>query len=202
MLDLRFRPLKERAFDRLARCLAPVVGPGWLTLLGLAITLGAAGAAAAGVSSVALAGWLLGRLLDGLDGPVARARGTASDLGGFHDVLADTVGYVAVPLGVAFGLDTRNGWITVAVLLGVFWINGMSWAYLAAILEKRGAGASTTGEMTTVTMRPALIEGTETIVIFSAFIVLPHLAPWIFATMAALVSINVVQRLAWAARRL
>lgn len=202
MLDLRLRPIKEKLLDSVARRIAPIVGAGLLTLLALAVTLGAAWAAAAGWTIVALAGWLVGRLLDGLDGPVARQRGRASDLGGYLDILGDTVGYVAVPLGVAFGVDTRSGWITVAVLLGAFWINGMSWAYLAAILEKRGAGASSTGEMTSITMRPALIEGTETIVIFSAFILLPGLAAWLFAAMAALVIVNVLQRLLWAAHHL
>ena len=202
MLDLRLRPIKERLLDKIAGRLASIVGPGILTLLSLAITVGAGFAAAAGLTVIALGGWLVGRLLDGLDGPVARRRGQASDLGGYYDILADTVGYVAVPLGVAFGTDSRCGWIAVAVLLGVFWVNGMSWAYLAAILEKHGAGAAATGEITSVTMRPALIEGTETIVIFSVFIVLPHLAPWTFSAMAALVAVNVVQRVLWAARHL
>lgn len=202
MLDLRLRPIKDRLLDNVARRLATIVGPGTLTLLSLAITVGAGFAAAVGATVVALVGWLVGRLLDGLDGPVARIRGQASDLGGYYDILADTVGYVAVPLGVAFGVDSRSGWIAVAVLLGVFWVNGMSWSYLAAVLEKRGAGSATTGEMTSVTMRPALIEGTETIVIFSVFIVLPDWAPWTFSVMAALVAVNVIQRLRWAARHL
>lgn len=200
MLDLRLRPIKERVLVGAARRLARVVGPGSLTLLALAITIGAGWAAAVGLTVVALVAWLIGRLLDGLDGPVARLRGSDSDLGGYHDVLGDTVGYVAVPLGVAFSVDTRAGWITLSVLLGTFWVNGMSWSYLAAILEKRNAGASTTGEMTSVTMRPALIEGTETIVIYSAYILFPHIAPWLFAAMAGLVAINVLQRLRWASR--
>ncbi len=202
MLDLRLRPVKDRLIDAGARRIAPIVGPGAITLAALAVTFGAAGAAAAGLSALAVVCWLIGRVLDGLDGPVARERGEASDLGGYHDMLADTVGYVALPLGVAYGLDTRSGWIAVAVLLGTFWVNGMSWTYLAAVLEKRGAGASTTGETTSVTMRPALIEGTETIVIFSAFTAFPDLAPWIFSAMAALVAVNVIQRLRWATRHL
>jgi SAM-dependent methyltransferase len=45
-------------------------------------------------------------------------------------------------------------------------------------------------------------EGTETIVLFTAFLAVPRVAPWLFSTMAALVAINVVQRLAWAGRHL
>ncbi len=117
-------------------------------------------------------------------------------------MLADTIGYVAVPLGVALGVDRTEAWIAVAVLLGVLWVNGMSWAYLAAILEKRGEGASSTGETTAVTMPPALVEGTETIIIYSAFVLFPSLAPWLFSAMAALVVANVAQRLSWANRHL
>lgn len=202
VLDLRLRPIKDRLLERAATRLARVVGPAALTITSLAVTLAAAGAAWAGLSYLALAGWLLGRLLDGLDGPVARARGQASDLGGYHDMLADTVGYVVIPLGVALGVDRTEAWIAVAVLMGVLWVNGMSWAYLAALLEKRGAGAASSGEATSVTMRPALIEGTETIVLYSAIIVAPSLAPWLFSAMAALVAVNVVQRLAWARHNL
>lgn len=202
MLDIALRPVKDRVLDGVSAVVAPRVGPGTLTLASLVVTLGGAAAAWAGLSPLALAGWLLGRLLDGLDGPVARRRGTASDLGGYLDIMADTVGYVAVPLGVALHLDSTAGWVTVAVLLGTFWVNGMSWAYLAAVLEKAGAGATSTGEVTSVTMRPALIEGTETIVIFSAFLVLPDQAPWIFGVMAVLVTVGIFQRLLWAARHL
>lgn len=198
VLDLRARPIKERLLGGVAHRLAGVVSPNALTGAALVVTVGAAGAASAGLTVPALLGWWLGRLLDGLDGPVARARGTASDFGGYLDVLADTVGYIAIPLGVAAGVDSRAAWVTVAVLLGVFWLNGLSWTYLAAILEKRGAGAQSTGEMTTVTMPPALIEGTETIVLFSLFIVFAPIAPWLFSAMAALVLVNVVQRLWWA----
>lgn len=202
MLDLRLRPVKDRALAGVAERLGVVFGPGTLTLAGLALTLGAAGAAWAGLSALAVVGWLAGRLLDGLDGPVARARNTADDLGGYQDLLADTIGYVAIPLGVALAVDSRAGWIAVAVLLGAFWVNGMSWAYLAAILEKRGSGAAANGEVTSVTMQPALVEGTETIVFFTVFLALPSLAPWLFSAMAALVAVNVVQRLAWASGHL
>lgn len=49
-----------------------------------------------------------------------------------------------------------------------------------------------------MTMPPALIEGTETIVLFSIFVAFPAIAPWVFGAMAAMVGINVVQRLWWA----
>ena len=194
--------MKDRALDALAVRLARHVGPGALTLAGLASSLAAAALAWQGLALVAAAAWLVGRLADGLDGPVARRRGSASDLGGYLDVVADTVGYAVVPLGVAAGLDDRAGWVTVAVLPAVLFVNAISWSYLAAILEKRGAGAASTGEVTAITMPPALVEGTETIVVFTAFLAVPRIAPVLFGAMAVLVAVNVAQRLRWARRHL
>lgn len=202
MLDLRLRPLKERFLEPVAAVLARHVTADALTAAALAITLGAAALAAAGRPIAAVAAWLIGRLLDGLDGPVARHREESSDFGGYLDMVADTIGYAAVPIGVALGVDERSTWIAVAVLLGTFFVNAISWSYLSAVLEKRGAGAATTGEMTSITMPPALVEGTETIVLFSLFIALPQWSTWLLSAMAALVAVNIVQRLSWARRHL
>jgi phosphatidylglycerophosphate synthase len=202
VLDLRLRPLKERLVEPIAAHLARHVSANALTTSSLLVTLGAAALAASSQPIAALGAWLVGRTLDGLDGPVARHRGAASDVGGYLDMVADTIGYAAVPIGVAFGVDDRTTWIAASVLLGTFFVNTISWSYLAAVLEKRGAGASSTGEMTSITMPPALIEGTETIVIFGLFLALPQWAAWIFGAMAIGVAINVVQRLVWAGRAL
>lgn len=202
MLDLRLRPLKERILEPIAARLGRRVSANALTGFALVVTLGAAVLAATGQPIAAVTAWLVGRLLDGLDGPVARHRGAASDFGGYLDMVADTIGYAAVPIGVAFGVDERSAWIAVSVLLGAFFINTISWSYLSAVLEKKGAGASATGEMTTITMPPALVEGTETIVLFSLFIAFPQWSTWLFAVMSALVAVNVGQRVAWARQHL
>lgn len=198
MLDRSLRPLKDRLLEPAAGLLARRVRATALTGLSLTVTLVAAGFAAAGWYWVGLAAWLAGRVLDGLDGLVARRRGDASDLGGYLDMLADTIGYAAVPIGVAYGVDEPNTWIAVAFLLGSFYVNTISWAYLSAVLEKRGAGATATGEPTSVTMPPALVEGAETIVFFCIFLAVPALATWWFTVMAAMVAVNVLQRLTWA----
>lgn len=202
MLDRSLRPVKDRLLEPAAALIARRMSADVVTGTSLTTSLVAAGLAASGRYWIGLAAWLVGRVLDGLDGPVARRRGEASDLGGYLDMLADTVGYAAVPVGVAVGVDDRSTWVAVAVLLGLFFVNAISWSYLAAVLEKRGAGAATTGEATTITMPPALIEGSETVVLFSLFVALPGWASWIFALMAALVAVNVAQRLAWAGRAL
>ena len=198
VLDHRLRPVKDRSLATLTRPLARHTGATVLTGAALVVTLAAAVAAATGHPYLALTGWLLGRVLDGLDGAVARARGEASDLGGYLDILADVVGYAAVPIGVALGVDQRGTWLALAVLLASFYVNAISWSYLAAVLEKRGAGASARGETTTITMPTGLVEGTETIVLFSLFLVLPQAATALFVIMAALVALTVLQRAHWA----
>ncbi len=197
-LDLPLRAIKERALRPVAERLAGRVSATALSVAALLLSVGAAGAAAASWWWVGLGGWLLGRLCDGLDGPVARATGTASDFGGYLDIVFDHIGYAALPVGVAVGVHHRSAWIAVAALEAVFFVNTISWAYLSAVLEKRGAGASTRGEMTTVTMPPALVEGTETIVLFALFLTFPPWATPLFTVMAALVAVNVGQRLIWA----
>lgn len=200
MLDQRLRRTKERVLGPVGAALAPHVPPLALTLGGLLLTLAAAGLAAAEVWLGALVLWLLGRLLDGLDGVVARRRGSAGDLGGMLDLVADTVGYAAVPLGVAAGLDQRSAWVAVAVLLATFYVNAVTWTYLAALLEKRAAGAGATGELTSTTMPAGLVEGTETIVLFALLLAAPGLAVATMWAMAAAVLVTAGQRVVWAVR--
>lgn len=196
MIDRELRPLTGRVLDPLAARVPTAVGPLALSLAAAAIGLGAAGAAWAGLPALAVAAWLLSRLLDGLDGAVARCRGIASDLGGYLDLVLDTVVYAAVPLGIAAHLDERGAWIAVAVLIATFYVNAVSWAVLSAVLEKRAAGAVATGERTSVTMPRGLVEGAETIALFTAMLALPDAAPALFWAMAA----GVAAGAAWRAR--
>lgn len=198
MIDDRLRPLKDRALEPVVRRLAPLMGALPVTIVALGLGVGAAVAAAGGqvVWSVVL--WLACRVADGLDGAVARHRGDASDLGGYVDLLGDTVVYAAVPLGLALALDERAGWIAVAVLLGVLYLNTVSWAVLSALLEKR-RGAAVSG-VTSIRLPTGLVEGAETIVLYTLMLAMPERAVLWFVVMAVLVAITVAQRLVTAAR--
>lgn len=202
MIDRAFRRRKERAF-------APIVGllPGWIHPSGVTVAavvpgVGAAVAAGAGASAAAVALWLLNRLLDGLDGTLARSTGRQSEFGAFADILLDVVVYAAIPLGLAAGQGGRAAWIAAAALLASFYVNGISWSYLAALRERRGAGARARGEMTAVTMPPGLIEGAETVVIFALALAVPGWSVVLMWAMAAAVMVGVGQRVAWAVREL
>jgi phosphatidylglycerophosphate synthase len=201
MLDEKLRKLK----DRWLRPLVGVAGrlsPNAITLLALAVGLAAAGAAAQQLYGLGLALWAINRILDGLDGAVARGTGRQTDFGGYLDIVADFVVYAAVPIGLFLGLATVELGASLALLLASFYVNGASWMYLAAILEKRSAGAGARGDLTTVAMPAGLIGGTETVLFYTAFFLWPSAARWLFLLMAALVLVGVVQRLAWARRHL
>ncbi len=198
VLDPIVRPLKDSFLRPLARRLR-VLPPAVVTLLALVAGLGAAGFLAAGMFLSGLGLWFANRFLDGLDGVVARENGRQSDFGGYLDILADFVVYAAVPLGLVLGMGARpEQWLALVVLLSSFYVNTASWMYLAALLEKRSAGAATRGESTSITMPDALVGGTETVVLFSLFILLPAYLVPLFWLMSALVGVSIVQRLVWA----
>ncbi|MGE0454771.1 MAG: CDP-alcohol phosphatidyltransferase family protein [Vicinamibacteria bacterium] len=201
MLDDRLRGHKDRLLSPLARRLGRVP-PNAITLLALLVGLCAAGAAAAGWYASTLGLWLANRTLDGLDGVVAREQRRQSDLGGYIDVVADFVVYAALPIGLHYGQPGQSEAGPLVLLLASFYVNAASWMYLAALLEKRGAGAGVRGEPTSVTMPPGLVGGTETILFYAAFSIWPGALAPLFLAMAAMVAAGVGQRLLWARRHL
>jgi len=197
MFDHLFRGAKDRLLAPLSVLLRDVP-PNVLSVIALLLGLAAAVAAAGGRWGAGLMLWLANRVVDGLDGSVARLAGTESDFGGYFDILLDFVVYAAIPLGFAVHSVDRGVLVLAVLLEGAFFVNACSWMYLSAVLEKRGSGATTTGELTTVTMPPALVAGFETIVFFALFYLFPDRLVTLFAMMSALIGINVIQRLVWA----
>jgi ABC-type sulfate/molybdate transport systems ATPase subunit/phosphatidylglycerophosphate synthase len=202
VFDVLLRVLKDRLLEPLARLLGARVAPNAVTGAGLPRRAGAGAAAWRRAYGLALALWALNRLLDGLDGTLARVHGRQTDFGGYLDILLDFAVYTAVPTGLALGRPAAPVLAACAVLLGSFFVNAASWMYLSAVLERRGAGAAASGERTTVTMPPGLVAGTETVVLYTLFLLLPGRLVELFALMGALVYVTVGQRLVWARRHL
>jgi len=171
MFDNTLRPLKDRLISPLADAVGRRLAPDTVSLLAFAAGLACAAALGLGLSWLALTLWLLNRLLDGLDGLVARRSGRSSDAGGYLDIMLDFIVYAALPLAMAWAEPALA--YPAALLLGVFYINSASWMYLSALLEKRGAGAVAKGEATSVSMPRGLVEGSETIVFYTVLIVAP-----------------------------
>jgi len=199
MFDHLLRGFKDRLLAPLAMLLRGV-SPNLLSLVALVLGLSAAAAAARGAWGIGLALWIANRVTDGLDGTVARVANRQTDFGGYLDILLDFVVYAAIPLGFAVQSPDRVVLLWAVALEGIFFVNACSWMYLSAVLEKRASGARATGELTTVTMPPALVAGFETVVFFALFYLFPSRLPLLFGLMTALVAINVVQRLLWARR--
>lgn len=201
MLDNRMRNFKDRLLQPLVLVMGGV-SPNMLTIAAMMFGLAAAGFAAASMFPAAILFWIINRILDGMDGLVARQNDRQSDFGGYLDIVADFVVYAAIPIGLFLGQPSLTLGVSLALLLGSFYVNGASWMYLAAILEKRAQGAGERAELTTVIMPAGLIGGTETLLFFSAFLIWPAALSWLFLVMAALVMVGVCQRLAWAWRNL
>lgn len=196
MLDARLRPLIDPPLNRAGAMLA-----GWgvtanaLTFSGL--TLGLAGAALIAMGHI---GWglalvIVNRLLDGLDGAVARVRGP-SDLGGYFDIVADFAFYVSVPVG--FGILAPANQLPALVLVASFVLTGVSFLAFAVIAAKRGAVTQAHGRKSFF-YSTGLAEGAETIAVFIAMCLLPAWFPAIAYAYAGLCVLTVVQRSAMAA---
>jgi len=134
----------------------------------------------------------------GLDGTLARLQGRSSDLGAYLDLLLDFAVYAALPIALVLGQPSLPRLVALGFLLGTFYLNAASWMCLAAILERRGRGAATSGERTRVTMPPGLVAGTETILFYTAFMLWPAQAAPLLVIMSGLVLVGVVQRVLWA----
>lgn len=202
MIDRGLRRHKELALAPVARLVPRAVHPTALTVAAVVPGLGAAVAAAAGAPALALALWLANRTLDGLDGAVARRSGRQSDIGAYADILLDVGVYAAIPLGIAAGQDSRAAWVAAAALLASFYVNAISWSYLSALLERRGAGAAARGDVTAVTMPPGLVEGAETVILLGLALAVPAWSVAVMWVMAAGVAVGVAQRAIAAARAL
>lgn len=198
MFDATLRQVKDRAGAPLALRLG-AVSPNVVSVGGFVVGLLAAWQASQGNGPSAVILWLFSRVLDGLDGLIARLHGKQSDFGGYLDIVLDFVVYAAVPIGLTVNAPTPERFVALAVMLSSFYVNAASWMMLAAILEKRGRAD---GGLTTVTMPPGLIGALETIVAYTIFLLWPDQSVWLFGVFSALVGATILQRLLWAWRRL
>lgn len=193
--------------DRLAlRGLAPLLTPLARGLVGLgvgadAITLAAfvLGIAAALLiaSSVPLWGLavlLLSRLLDGLDGTVARLTRT-SDRGAFLDITLDFLVYAAVPLAFAVAQPAANA-LPAAVLLAAFIGTASSFLAFSVLAERRGLKSSVYPSKG-IYYLGGLTEASETLLCFALMCLWPqHFAWWAYGFAAMCVATIVTRVIA------
>ena len=197
MLDRHLRPLIDQMLGHSAKLLARRnVSANTLTALGLAAGLIAALCIAFGAFWLAFVFAFGSRLLDGLDGAVARAT-LPTALGGYLDILADFIFYAALPVGFVFFNPALNG-IGGAILLASFFINSASFLGYAILAEKYQHQSRQNGEKSHY-HATGLIEGTETIAFFAICLiclVLPQSLVRVFAALT-LWTVACRTRLAW-----
>ncbi|HBI9895665.1 TPA: CDP-alcohol phosphatidyltransferase family protein, partial [Escherichia coli] len=108
MLDRHLHPRIKPLLHQCVRVLdKPGITPDGLTLVGFAIGVLALPFLALGWYLAALVVILLNRLLDGLDGALARRRGL-TDAGGFLDISLDFLFYALVPFGFILAAPQQN----------------------------------------------------------------------------------------------
>lgn len=163
-----------------------------VSITGFAFGMLAAALIAHGEIIWAIAPLLLNRLLDGIDGAVARLQQT-TDRGAFLDITLDFLFYAAVPLAFGFCNPQVNA-LPAAVLLAAFIGTGTSFLAYAIIAEKRGQ-KSTAYPSKGFYYLGGLTEGLETVLCFIAMCIWPQHFPAIATIYAAMCCVTTLTRL-------
>lgn len=191
MLDAPIQRLIARPLDAAGLALARAhVSANAVTLFGAFLAIPLVGALATRSYGLALVLLALNRIVDGLDGAVARAT-RRSALGGYLDIVADYVFYAGVPLGFALAVPSDNA-LAAAALLASFLLTCSSFLAYAALAAQQGLKIEPERPKSFLYSR-GLMEGTETIAFFVAMILRPsHFVTfaWIFAALCALTAVQ------------
>ena len=184
MLDRHLHPRLKPLLNRLVMTLdKPGIAPDGITLIGFAMGVLALPFLALGWYLAALVAILLNRLLDGLDGALARRRGL-TDAGGFLDIALDFLFYALVPFGFALADPVVNA-LPAAWLLFAFIGTGSSFLAFAALAAKHNIDNPGYAHKSFYYLG-GLTEGTETILLFVLCCLFPaHFAwlAWVFGAL-------------------
>ena len=192
MFDSRIIPLIRRPLALMANPLCRAgVSANQVSLAGFAIGMLALPLLALGLHGWALLAILMNRLLDGLDGAVARQNGI-TDCGGFLDITLDFIFYAAVVLG--FALTTPANALPAATLLFAFMGTGSSFLAFAIMAGKRGI-ENPVYHHKSLYYLGGLTEGSETLALFVLMCLWPAAFGWLAYGFALLCFITTLTRL-------
>ena len=170
MFDAQLRPVSDRLLNPIGRGLVTLgVTANQVTMIGAAFGLIAAGFVVAGLFYPALWFVIANRVIDGLDGAVARAS-RSSDFGGYLDIVSDFIFYSAIPL--AFAMARPETALAAAFLIFSFIGTSTSFLGFAILAEKHHVTTQIRGKKAFYYLG-GLTEGTETILLFLAILVWP-----------------------------
>lgn len=177
MLDGAARKLFDPLSNVIARYLARTGIPAnVITIVGLVVGVAVLIPLALQDYVAALVLILINRVLDALDGAVARRNGI-TDLGGFFDVVGDFIFFGAVVLGFALA-DPQANALAACWLLFSFMGTEASFLAYAALAEKHRFHSTSHGQKS-IFFLGGLVEGAETVAAFILACVLPDWFPWI-----------------------
>jgi phosphatidylglycerophosphate synthase len=193
MLDRAAIALLKPGLLRAAQGLVRLgIGADTITLAGFVVGMGAALAIALGAPLMGLALLLLSRLMDGLDGAVARLT-TPTDRGAFLDITLDFLFYASIPLAFAVAAPAANA-LPAAVLLAAFVGTGASFLAFAVFAERRGLHSEAYPSKG-IYYLGGFSEATETLLCFALMCLWPqHFAWWAYG-FAALCGLTITTRL-------
>jgi phosphatidylglycerophosphate synthase len=192
LIDARILPLQRRLLLTPAqRLMALGVKADHVTLAGFLIGVLCVPALAVGHFGLALVLIGLNRVMDGLDGAIARLTGP-TDRGAFLDIALDFVFYALVPVGFALS-DPQQNALPAAILIAAFVGTGSSFLAFAAVASKRGLSTDAHPSKG-IYYLGGLTEGAETIALFAAMCLMPHFFPILAYGFAAACAVTTATR--------
>lgn len=208
MFDARLRPLIDKPLNAVARTLSGTgITPNMITGFGFILGLLAAVCLAFTFDYAALALILSSRIMDGLDGAVARhaaprsrhpgAKSQESDLGGYYDIVADFLFYSGIVLAFAIGRPEHA--LMAAFLIFCFVGTGSSFLAYAIIAAKQNRNHDRQGKKSFYFLT-GITEGSETIIVLCLICLFPGWFPQIAAIFGALCLITTFGRVLQARR--
>ena len=193
MLDRALTTLIQRPLGALARGAVSLgLGADAITGMGFALGMAAALAIALDAPRAGLALLLGSRLLDGLDGAVARLT-RPTDRGAFLDITLDFLFYASIPLAFAVAAPAVNA-LAAAVLLAAFMGTASSFLAFAVLAERRGLHSAAYPSKGLYYLG-GLTEASETLICFVLMCLWPrHFAALAYG-FAALCAVTIAMRL-------
>jgi phosphatidylglycerophosphate synthase len=175
MFDASIRPLIDRPLAQMAeRLVAWKISANSVTAMGFLLGMGAAGLIASQQYLPGLALFLVSRVLDGLDGAVARQT-RITDLGGYLDITLDFIVYASMVFAFALADPVTNA-LPAAFLTTSFMAPAATFLAYAIIAAKRGITTEIRGKKSLYYLG-GLTEGFETILTLSLMCLLPAWFP-------------------------
>jgi len=195
MFDKALQGALRAPLARAARLFVALgIGANALSFIGFGLGVAAAASIAFGYFLTGLALMLLSRLMDGLDGAVARAT-KPTDRGSFLDITLDFLFYASIPLAFALAAPAANA-LPAAVLLTTFIGTGSSFLAFAIVAAQRKMSSLNFPDKGFYFLG-GLTEATETLIAFAAMCLWPAWFPQIAYGFAALCAITTVLRIGW-----